>query len=108
MSEAVPDRGKWRSPQGLYDFYHGDPWPNGSGYSHSAYMPRKRGRIGGPNPQSVKSHIDAMGGPSKWTWELGDEGDQTNYGQPRVIKTAKQLRNEKAVHEADPGYHEGK
>jgi hypothetical protein len=36
-----------------------------------------------------------MGNPSNYAWELGEEGDETNYGQPRVMKSAKDLRKEK-------------
>lgn len=96
MSNAVPDRSQDGRRQGLYDFYSQDPWPAGAGYSHSAYLPRSRARVGGPHPQSVKAHLDAMGVKGTYAWELAkEEGDTTNYGKPRVMKTPKDLRKEK-------------
>jgi hypothetical protein len=94
MSNAVPDRSKWRSPHGLYDFYKGDPWPAGNEYSHSAWLPQRGGVMNGPHPASVRSHLRAMGNPSTYAWELGEEGDKNNYGNPRVFKTPKDLRKE--------------
>lgn len=95
MSNAVPDRARHGRRQGLYDFYSQDPWPAGAGYSHSAMLPQRTGPFNGPLEGSVKSHVNAMGNPSTHAWELGEEGDKTNYGQPRVMKTTKDLRKEK-------------
>ena len=94
-ADPVPNRAHDGRRQGLYDFYSQDPWPAGAGYSHSAMLPRKRGRVGGPHPQSVRAHVSAMGDPANYAWELGEEGDMTNYGQPRVMKTPKDIRKEK-------------
>jgi len=95
MSNAVPDRSQDSRRQGLYDFYSQDPWPAGAGYSHSAMLPQRNGVNTGPMEVSVRAHLSAMGNPSNYAWELGEEGDETNYGQPRVMKSAKDLRKEK-------------
>jgi hypothetical protein len=95
MSHIVPDRANHPRRQGLYDFYHGDPYPAGAGYSHSAMLPQRGGPYNGPLEGSVKAHLNAMGNPGSYAFELGEEGGTNNYGKPRTMKTTKQLRKEK-------------